>query len=562
LLLQSRKKTSSIRFWLAGIFLCAIILFTPMTAFAHASVVKSSPVAGTTIVKPPHEAQIWFDEAVQASFYGIEVTDAHGTRMDNRDGHLATGNHALLECTLKQGLGNGFYLIHWHAVSDDGHHVSGTIPFSIGSIAQSLTVPAVSEGNQSFPPFLVVANRWVQYLGFILLAGLFLFTALILDKQIRVMNRVSDYIQKLTWILLVPTIISIAASLPIQASVDSGKPIGQVWNSSLFSEVLSSRFGQIFVWQIVLTMILVLFAAILQFAHKLKKPLFYLPMAILSLGLLVSKSLTGHAVSSNHPVYSVIADLFHLTAASIWLGSLVGMTWLLPIRSEKEIPRERYWHTIRSFSIWGIVTVLILVASGLFAAFMNIPDMYTLLHTRYGQSLDIKLMLFFIMLLFALFHLVKGQKGEGKHLTRSIKAELTFGVAILLITAILTNLPTPKLAPGPYTNTEYLPDRSSITLHVTPNVAGVNEIDVSLKTKDGTALAKVDNASIALTSLDHDSGTNTYPIQIGEHGQAKLVGLYLSTAGKWYVTVHVVVNKTNDEYAHFQFEVGSPSFAH
>jgi copper transport protein len=559
---QSNRKTiTGIRFRISAFLLFLIILFTPVVAYAHASVVKSNPVAGAAVEASQQTVQIWFDEAVQNSFYGIEVTDASGKRIDRGDGHLATNNHALLECTIQQNLKDGFYITHWHAVSDDGHHVSGTIPFSIGLTTQSMTVPAVSHATVAFPPFLVVANRWVQYLGLILLAGLLLFSSFILDKQIFRLKRFTEVMQKATWVLLTLLIISIVVSLPIQASIDSGIPFGQVWHAALLQKVLSTQFGQVLVWQIVLLFALVLFASIQQLMKKPGERSLYLAMAVLTLGLLFTKSLTGHAVSSGHPVYSVIADSFHLAAASIWLGSLVGIAWLLPgLKTSEFWNRESYWRTIRRFSIWGIVTVLVLVATGLFATFMNIPDMYTLVHTRYGQMLDIKLVLFIIMVLFALFHMVQGQKKDRERpLTHTIRAELALGLTILLVTAILTNLPTAKLTPGPYTNTESLPDGSSIMLHVTPNVAGVNEIDVYLKAADGSSLNKVDNATIALTPLDHGSGTNTYPMQINDHGQSKLVGLYLTTAGKWYVTVHVLVNKENDEYAHFQFEVGSPS---
>ncbi len=561
LLSNVRNKPSHSRFFIAGFLLLILILFSQSIAYAHASVVKSNPTAGAALQTSPHTVQIWFDEAVQNSFYGIDVTNAQGKRVDIGDGHLAPNNHALLECTLKDNLKDGYYLTHWHAVSDDGHHVSGTIPFTIGTVGDDLIVPAVSQANQTLPPILVVVNRWIQYLGFILLCGLLIFASFILDKRIRSMNRTKVYIQKITWILLVLLGLSVFTSLPIQASIDTGKPISEIWHLPLFRTVLATGFGYVFVWQAGITAALFLTAIIMQLTKLQTRYVWYIPMAVLSFCMLVSKSLIGHAVSSSHPIYSVTADVFHLTAASIWLGSLVGMVWLLPIRESKESWHlESYWITIRRFSIWGIITVLVLVASGLYATFINIPDMYTLFHTKYGQSLDLKLVLFIIMLVFALFHLIKGQKrDQTKTLTRTIRTELGFGIAILLVTAFLTNLPTAKLSPGPYENTQSLPDGSSITLHVTPNVAGVNEIDVILKNSEGKAEPEVDKASIALTSLDHYAGTNNYSLKIDQSGQSKLIGLYLSTAGRWYVTVHVLINKTEDKYAHFQFEVGSPS---
>lgn len=124
-------------------------------------------------------------------------------------------------------------------------------------------------------------------------------------------------------------------------------------------------------------------------------PVAYYRMAqtgqVLAFGLLAyGFTLIGHIA----PMSSLVkgALLFHVVAASVWLGMLLPLYWCCG-----ESSLERLGRQMRAFSMVGVVTVMLLIVSGL-VLLLTLLDLSELLSTSYGQLLTLKL-LFFISLL-------------------------------------------------------------------------------------------------------------------------------------------------------------------
>ena len=96
------------------------------------------------------------------------------------------------------------------------------------------------------------------------------------------------------------------------------------------------------------------------------------------IGLLVAKSLASHAAGSTHEIIAVFMDFLHLLAASIWLGTLFSLIFLLP-RGQRTV----YWHSIHRFSFWAMIAVAIILLTGIYGSieyisYLSVFDLYQL----------------------------------------------------------------------------------------------------------------------------------------------------------------------------------------
>jgi copper transport protein len=532
-------------------------------AYAHAYIIKSNPAANQALGTPLHTVQIWFDESVQTTFNALKVSDENGQRVDLNDAHIDQNNPDLLECNLKAGLSNGTYSVNWRVISADGHPVEGIIPFSIG--AGKINSEAHGASSHGYLPGAdMLLIRWLMYLSMMCYLGLFFFHFFILPKKLSTLPEVQSRFSFILWITSAGIAISVILSLPLQTKIDANTTWVQAIHPQFLKTVISlTRFGHL--WIIQAEIVLVLFFLGTLMAKDLKgvKHLIYFGAGLLTIGLLISKSMSGHAASTTHPVLSITVDVLHMIAASVWLGSLLGLVLLIPrpFHSNANIEhRQLYWELLRRFSPWGAMSVLVLMLTGLYAALQQIPTVYALLHTNYGKTLFVKLGIFSCMLGLAVYHWLSGHFREGnlkRNLNKTIWIEFGLGIVVLAVTAILTNLPTAMSNPGPIAKTKTVPHGEIVTLRISPNIAGANVFVVELTDKSGKPDTDVQQVTLSFKSLDMTMGTDTVRLVPGKPGQYTAQGLYLNMGGHWNVHLHLLTNSFDDLDADFRLVVGS-----
>jgi len=99
-------------------------------AHAHAFVDHAEPPVGGKVKQMPQEVRIWFTEAIEPVFSGIQVFDAAGKQVDKKDTHLDPSNRSLLQVSLPP-LGSGTYKVVWRVVSVDTHATKGDFTFQV-----------------------------------------------------------------------------------------------------------------------------------------------------------------------------------------------------------------------------------------------------------------------------------------------------------------------------------------------------------------------------------------------------------------------------------------------
>lgn len=103
------------------------LLFTATTALGHAFLDHADPKVGSTLHEPPARVTVWMTENLEPAFSKLQVFDAKGTEVDNKDTKV---NANTMTVSLPK-LVFGTYRVSWQVVSVDTHRTSGTFEFTI-----------------------------------------------------------------------------------------------------------------------------------------------------------------------------------------------------------------------------------------------------------------------------------------------------------------------------------------------------------------------------------------------------------------------------------------------
>lgn len=527
----------------------------PSIFSAHAYIKKSTPLENEMIEKSPNEVTIQFDETIQPAFNSLKVFDSEGNRVDKKNGRIDPKQPSILKSGLKKNLPDGMYRIKWKVVSSDGHPVEGVIPFQIGTEDQGSAV-IHKETNGYTPKADLIIIRWLQYFSNSCYVGLLFFYMIILPKEYRQNGSKDKLFIRLLSSSFVLLFLSILLSLPLQATIESGFPWSEVFSFQTFENMLmNTSFGQTWIYQVAILLTLALITSFIGMAKSTKKIILWVCLA-LGTALLLTKALTSHAAAQTNQLLTVSLDFLHLLAASIWIGSLIGFVALLPWRKTEETKQE-FIQMIKSFSKWGIILVLLLTFTGVFGSLLYIPNPSSLVQTSYGKVLGIKVILFLFMLIPATVNFIIGKRKKEKGLAASLWGELSVGVVILILSVVLTNLPTAMQSPGPFKETKNVNQGEQVILSVTPNSIGENLYEVTLKDRKGKPINDIEQLHLTFTMLDMDMGKETVNMEKVAEGKYRVQGLHFIMAGDWNVHVHVLTKSLESIDTDFSVLVGS-----
>lgn len=541
-----------------SMFMVIVSLFLflfPSIFSAHAYIKKSTPLENEVLEHAPKAIMIQFDETIQPAFNSIKVFDSDGKRVDKKNGRIDPKQPSILRSGLKQNLPDGTYRVKWKVVSSDGHPVEGVIPFQIGAEEQGSAV-FQKETKGYTPKADLIIIRWLQYISNACYVGLIFFYMVILPKGYRQNSSVNKLFLRLLTMSFALLFISILLSLPLQTTIESGLPWSQVFSFQLFENVLTNTaFGQAWIYQAAILVTLALITSFIGKPESTKKVILW-ACSGLGITLLLTKALTSHAAAQTNQLVTISMDFLHLLAASIWIGSLIGFVVLLPWRKNEETKQD-YLQMIKRFSKWGIILVILLTFTGVFGSLLYIPNLSSLFQTNYGKVLVFKVILFLFMLILAAINFIKGKRHREKGLIASLWGELSIGVVILILSVVLTNLPTAMQSPGPFDETKKVNQGERVTLRVTPNIIGENLFEVTLKDRQGKPIKDIEQLHLTFTMLDMDMGKETVNLTKVAEGKYQVKGLHFIMVGDWNVHVHVLTKSLESIDTDFNVLVGS-----
>jgi copper transport protein len=534
------------KIFLAMVAVAVLFFSIPELASAHAYIVKSNPSENEILSTSPDKVSIEFDEMIQASFYSMQVLDMKGNKVSKSNGKINATNAKILETNLKKELPKGVYSINWRIVSSDGHPIDGVIPFQIGEGSPSKTL-LKSKTIGYVPKLDLIIIRWIQYICGAVFVGLGFFYLTVYPREKLQNTAIEKRYKGIMNISYVFLWLSILISLPMQTTIEVNVSWLNAFDVSLLRDMaMKTLFGKVWIVEVILLLLLLL-------TIKRTKKFFWWTTFVLGACLFLAKAITSHAVSTKDLLVAIEFDFLHLLSASVWIGSLVAMVILLPLKREEE-GKIIFQQMIRKFFTWGKICVFLLAISGVYLGLKYVPTWHALFNTNYGRVLTIKMVLFIIMLVLAWMNSLKRRQGE---IRKTLWGEVAAGIMVLGIVVILTNLPTASSSMGPFKKTNQLENKDEVTLKIGPNVIGQNTFEVILKDKSGKPLKDLEQVSLTFTSRNMDMGDNTVAIQKTADGKYKIKGMYLNMAGPWQVHVHALTKSLEAIDADFNIVVGS-----
>lgn len=117
------------RFARQSIVVGSLLTLSPFAAYAHPTLVRSTPAADAA-VKAPVELSLRFSEEIEAVFNKIEVTDGAGAHFEDGKARLDGSDKTLLHLRLKP-LAAGSYTVRWRVSGADSHKMEGSFGFKV-----------------------------------------------------------------------------------------------------------------------------------------------------------------------------------------------------------------------------------------------------------------------------------------------------------------------------------------------------------------------------------------------------------------------------------------------
>jgi copper transport protein len=151
----------------------ALVLLLAQPADAHALLKTSDPPAGANLSTSPSQVVLTFTEPPDPGLSSITLVNSSGQTVKEGAAEPVPGHTTELRVPITTPLPNGVYTVSWRTVSrTDGHVAAGSFAFGIGT-APPAGAGATSGGVSSTPSpsVLAVVGRWLFYWGLALLVG-------------------------------------------------------------------------------------------------------------------------------------------------------------------------------------------------------------------------------------------------------------------------------------------------------------------------------------------------------------------------------------------------------
>jgi copper transport protein len=417
-----------------------VALAFPAAASAHATLIRTVPDIGQRIERAPTSVRLGFDQGVKALGDAIRVYDSRGRLVSARARWGADGLRVVAPL---ERLHRGAYTVRWRVISADGHVISGVFTFGVRHRAP----PATEAFGASGPTTEEHVVRWLYFVSLALLAGGLGFRLLVLRGPLGVRAQRRFYL--LLGVGAVGAIeVGIAAFL-LRAEDALQLPFVDFLYGDLSPLAKGTRFGTAFV---AMTLGYALVAALVFLAWLTERERLLWPAFVLALGFASGLSLSGHsAADAGSSWLSQLADWLHLSAASLWVGGLVQLAFVVwPL--EPDARRRAFLR----FSNLATLLIGVLLGAGVYLSVLRLPRLDDLWTEGYGHVLLVKLGLVSLALLWGGVHhfLVRPALERGvppfTRLPRSLAGESAVAMAILLAAAVLVDSqPPPQPAQAP-----------------------------------------------------------------------------------------------------------------
>ena len=548
------------------IFLLLVAIVRPVSA--HANLLQSTPEANARLERAPAQIELLFSEPIEPSFSTIEVFDSLGNRVDNQDAQVDPADPTRMTASLRS-LSDGVYTVSWRTLSAvDSHITAGAYPFAVGEVdAGALEAAAQASQQFSVSPGEVLA-RWLTYLASLALTGGALFVVAVWQPAVRMADLEEGVRPPWRRISSVALLLLVAASLIwllLQAGQAAGQEITLPWHPAAGQVLFTTRFGVLWLARITLALLMVW---LLQREDGPRNRWLAFGAGTL---LLLTISLGSHAAAEPEPFLPILSDWIHLIAASVWVGGLVHfVAAMVASRGLEDASRSRLTAIlIPRFSSLALISVGVIVLSGVYASILHVGSFEALTTTLYGRTLLVKIAFFLPMAALGALNLLStspkmklaaesgGKPSLVTRFRRLIGSETMLGAAVLFSVATLTTLPPASVPEEPSLGGSQEVDDLEISLEITPGRPGINTFLVTVASGGEPELA-VRDVALQFTPATADIPPSSIKLLPEGEGRYSFQGGSLALPDTWQVQVAVRRMDAFDSFANYELDVGAP----
>jgi copper transport protein len=412
----------------------AAALIVPGTAFAHVTLIDSEPVTQSRVDRPPTEVRLRFNQPVTITSNAVQVLAPDGTVLSGTARTEDRGYVVVAPVSrLRDGKG---YTVRWRVIGEDGHSPAGVFTFGVGVSAPPPT-EAVGASGTTWRDDLA---RWGLFAALALLVGPLTLRLLVLRGPVPAALEHRFHLVPVAAAFLVIDVGIVAFVL--RASNALQLPFVDLPYGDLQPFAEKTRFGIAF---LVMTIGFGAVAALLLVGWVFDRLELRVPALVISVALLSGLSLSGHqGTEPNSSWVSELADWLHLVAASIWVGGVATLAFLV----WPHAPALRRTAFV-GFARIAVGLVAVMVLAGGYLALVRLPELSDLWETLYGQLLLMKVAIVGLALAWgAVHHFVvrpRLEAGEEPDVHTSLVGEAIVAFSVLLAAAILTNVAPPPV---------------------------------------------------------------------------------------------------------------------
>ena len=456
------------------IFPVLALLVLPAGAAAHEELREAAPADGDTVAIAPDELRLTFINTVQLGLAHLTLVGPEGA-VELAELRRASDAAHVLVGPIRGPLVAGTYTVRWQVAGPDGHPVRGEYTFTILKDAEGVApapigpeavssqesgVPAAdaeavpgSDFDSASP--LYAGVRWITFLGLLGVIGAVAFRVFVLSILERskslsaeavVLRPASTRAVRIglgaVAVLAVALILRLYAQLYAlhgpTATFDTGR-IGTLLGGTTWGLGWCLQAGGIV-------------AAAIGFVIARRRVRFGWGLAaVAAVVLAFTPALSGHAVGVKEFTWlAVLAHGLHVLGAGGWLGGLLVVVIAgLPVALRQPTGGGSVAAAlINAYSPTALFFAGIVVATGVFSAWLHVGAMSSLWTTSYGRTLLLKLAVLSIVFGTGAYNWLKvrpalGSPAAAGRLRRSATVELIVAMVVLAITAVLVATPLP-----------------------------------------------------------------------------------------------------------------------
>ena len=538
-----RRRSAALLAALVALFLVSWLAAAP--ASAHAQLVASDPVDGSTLGTAPRQATLRLSESVVPSSVKAALTDGQGRTSALPGVHVqatASGDSGLIVAPGDKrapatvvidlpALSPDVYRLAWSSLSaDDLHTTSGVVVFGVQRDASGVT----GQVDDPLPGTIEVVLRWGQLLGVGLAAGA---TALSAGRGEVATGGVGRRLRRLALLSAGATLVLEPVLLVVQTAGEPG-PLSLLTGSYGLRWAAHAAVGLLallWLWR--------------------RRPHSVLAGGCLLLAWTLSRGLLGHAASRGPLELGL--DATHVAAGATWAGVVTALVLaVLPLRRSggRSDLRALVGRTGRVATVsLGVVAVTGIAMSG-----RSVASVDALLVSTYGRLLLVKLALVALVLAVAL--VVRRSLGAPVVRIPVLRVEALVLLAVLAAAgAVAGSRPalgtqwTPRSSVQPLASAQV--DDVVQALKIEPNLPGRNFVTVDAYQTRRPAPGEIQRVSV---TLEGPAAPTTSYLRPEGNGRWVLATDAIDTPGSWHVSVRVERSNVGASTAGYDWTVADP----